>query len=121
MPNRSRGSEPGAGFPQSPLLPRAAWLPRFMRGSDLHAGIVVALVTVVAAHALLWRTPFGLRLRSAGEKPSAAESLGVSVLSMRHFGMGISGAFAGIGGAVIVFAGANRYQEGQTVGTGSAG
>ena len=59
--------------------------------------------------------PFGLRLRSAGEKPGAAESLGVSVLAMRcrHGHLGV---FAGIGGAVIVFAGANRYQQGQTVG-----
>lgn len=69
---------------------------------------------------LLWRTPFGLRLRSAGERPSAADSLGVSVHKMRHYGMALSGAFAGLGGAVLVFS-ANRYQEDQVAGRGFLG
>jgi simple sugar transport system permease protein len=89
--------------------------------SDVQLDTIICLCLIAIGGYVVWHTPFGLRLRSAGEKPSAAESLGVSVLSMRHAGMAISGAFAGIGGAVIVFAGANRYQEGQTVGTGFLG
>ena len=69
---------------------------------------------------LLWRTPFGLRLRSAGERPSAADSLGVPVLRYRYYGMAISGALAGLGGAVMVLF-ANRYQENQIGGRGFLG
>ena len=58
--------EPGAGFPQSPLLRRAAWLPRLVRGSDLHVGILVASSRSSPATSLLWRTPFGFRLRVLG-------------------------------------------------------
>jgi simple sugar transport system permease protein len=69
---------------------------------------------------VLWRTAFGLRLRSAGERPSAADSLGVPVLRYRYYGTIISGALAGMGGAVLVLF-ANRYQEGQTAGRGYLG
>src|SRR5262249_22842030 len=69
--------EPGAGFPQSPLLPRAAWLPRFP-GSDLHAGILIALIAALGGHLLLWRTPFGFRLRVLGASVPAATYAGIS-------------------------------------------
>ena len=69
---------------------------------------------------LLWRTAFGLRLRSAGERPTAADSLGVPVIRYRYYGMVISGGLAGFGGAVLVLF-ANRYQEGQTGGRGFLG
>ncbi len=57
---------------------------------------------------------------SAGERPSAADSLGVPVLRYRYYGMIISGAFAGLGGAVMVLF-ANRYQENQVGGRGFLG
>ena len=63
---------------------------------------------------------FGLRLRSAGERPTAADSLGVPVIRYRYYGMIISGGLAGLGGAVLVLF-ANRYQEGQTGGRGFLG
>ena len=69
---------------------------------------------------LLWHTPIGLRLRFAGERPSAADSLGVSVHKMRYIGMAMSGALAGMGGAVLVLF-ANRYQENQVAGRGFLG
>ena len=69
---------------------------------------------------LLWRTPLGLRLRFSGERPSAADSLGVSVHTMRYIGMAISGGLAGMGGAVLVLF-ANRYQENQVAGRGVLG
>jgi len=89
--------------------------------SNVQLDTIICLCLIAIGGYVVWRTPFGLRLRSAGEKPTAAESLGVSVLAMRHSGLAISGFFAGIGGAVFVFAGANRYQQGQTVGTGFLG
>ena len=69
---------------------------------------------------LLWHTRIGLRLRFAGERPSAADSLGVSVHKMRYIGMLMSGALAGMGGAVLVLF-ANRYQENQVAGRGFLG
>jgi general nucleoside transport system permease protein len=81
--------------------------------------VLTAMVFVLAGY-VLWRTPFGLRLRSAGERPAAADSLGVSVVKMRYAGMAISGGLAGIGGAVLVLF-ANRYQEQQVAGRGFLG
>lgn len=51
---------------------------------------------------LLYKTRFGLRLRSCGEHPQAADSVGINVYKMRYFGVAISGALAGIGGLVFV-------------------
>ena len=51
---------------------------------------------------LLYKTSFGLRLRACGEHPSAVASAGVNVHRMRYFGVLMSGALAGLGGAVIL-------------------
>ncbi len=51
---------------------------------------------------LLYKTSFGLRLRACGEHPSAVASAGVNVHFMRYFGVVMSGALAGLGGAVIL-------------------
>ncbi|MEO8519037.1 MAG: ABC transporter permease [Dermatophilaceae bacterium] len=69
---------------------------------------------------VLWRTAFGLRLRSAGENPWAAESLGVNVIRAKFIAVIISGALAGLGGLMLVlFSGI--YKEGQTGGRGFIG
>jgi simple sugar transport system permease protein len=95
----------------------------FLRGltEDLSFDIVLGGLMLVVAWYVLWRTPLGLRLRAAGEKPSAPDSLGVSVAKMRYIGMALSGMMAGLGGALLVFSGAQRYQEGQTGGRGFLG
>ena len=82
--------------------------------------IIIAVGLVILSWYVLWRTPFGLRLRSAGEKPSATDSLGVSVARIRYEAMALSGAMAGFGGAIMVLF-SNRYQEGQTGGRGFLG
>jgi ABC-type uncharacterized transport system permease subunit len=69
----------------------------------------------------LWHTALGLRLRSVGEHPAAAESLGVDVYRMKYLGVVISGAFAGLGGAFLVLEAAGIYREGQTGGRGFIG
>jgi simple sugar transport system permease protein len=63
--------------------------------------VYVALAMVAVSHVVLWRTPFGLRLRAAGEHPEAVDTLGVSVRAMRFAGVLMSGAFAGLGGAFL--------------------
>jgi general nucleoside transport system permease protein len=80
--------------------------------------IAVAMVPVVAY--VLWHTRAGLRLRSIGERPSAADSLGVNVVRIKYVGVIISGALAGLGGAWL----ANDvriYQEGQVANRGFLG
>ncbi len=88
--------------------------------SDLTLDIILVAGVFVASAYVLWRMPFGLRLRSVGERPSAADSLGVPVLRYRYYGMIISGGLAGLGGAVMVLF-ANRYQENQVGGRGFLG
>ncbi|MBK5221911.1 MAG: ABC transporter permease [Acidimicrobiia bacterium] len=87
----------------------------------------VSLVTLLAvalfplATWILWRTRFGLRLRSAGENPAAAESLGVAVYKMKYLAVVISGGLAGLGGAYLSLVASNIYREGQTNGRGFIG
>ncbi len=82
---------------------------------------VIGLLSVPATAWLLWRTAWGLRLRSVGENPWAAESLGVAVLRMKYWGVVISGGLAGLGGAYLVLVQAGIYREGQVAGRGYIG
>lgn len=81
--------------------------------------IALALVPITAW--LLWKTPWGLRLRSCGEDPWAAESLGVPVLRMKYYAVVISGALAGLAGAFLVLVQAGIYREGMSGGRGFIG
>ncbi|MDQ1666082.1 MAG: ral nucleoside transport system permease protein [Actinomycetota bacterium] len=82
---------------------------------------VVAILLLIGSFYVLWRTPFGLRLRACGESPVAAESLGVNVYLMKYIAVIASGGFAGIGGAFLAIVAGNGYREGQTAGRGFIG
>ncbi|MFB7516837.1 ABC transporter permease [Streptomyces sp. NPDC056144] len=82
---------------------------------------VVAILLIPATWWLLWRTAFGLRLRSCGENPVAAESLGVNVYKYKYIAVATSGALAGLGGAFLAIVSTGIYQEGQTGGRGYIG
>ncbi|MFD5032857.1 ABC transporter permease [Streptomyces sp. NPDC058220] len=82
---------------------------------------IFAVLLFVATGWLLWRTPFGLRLRSCGENPMAAESLGVNVYSYKYAAVAISGGLAGLGGAFLATVPSHIYLEGQTGGRGYIG
>ena len=139
----------GGGVTQSPPVsskPPSFSLPVLSSGPDLlgdleqkhwflisdAAGVLrgvtsgVAIVTVLAVllipvtYLLLWRTSFGLRLRSCGENPAAADSLGVPVYRMKYIAVVISGGLAGLGGVFLVFI-AGIYRENQTNGRGFIG
>jgi simple sugar transport system permease protein len=60
----------------------------------------IAIITAFAVWFVMYKTPFGLRLRSVGEHPMAADTMGINVVKMRYIGVILSGAFAGAGGAV---------------------
>ena len=110
--------EVGAGFPQSPLLAATVWLPKLVPGTDLHAGIVLALAAVGAGHLLLWRTPFGFRLRVLGASPPAAAYAGVSTARAIASVMSLAGGLAGLAGAIEVLGVHYRLIEGFSHGFG---
>jgi general nucleoside transport system permease protein len=93
-----------------------------LRGVTSGVGVltILAVLLVPASYLLLWRTAFGLRLRSCGENPAAADSLGVAVYRIKYIAVIISGALAGMGGVFLVFI-AGIYRENQTNGRGFIG
>jgi simple sugar transport system permease protein len=82
---------------------------------------LIAVLLVPLTWFILWRTRVGLRMRSVGENPMAAESLGVPIYRMRYIGVTVSGLLAGFGGAVLVIESAGIYREGQTANRGFIG
>ncbi|MFF2780798.1 ABC transporter permease [Streptomyces sp. NPDC058052] len=89
--------------------------------TELSLLTVVAILLIPATWWVLWRTAFGLRLRSCGENPVAAESLGVNVYKYKYIAVTMSGALAGLGGAFLAIVATGIYQEGQTGGRGYIG
>ncbi|MDH2413697.1 ABC transporter permease [Nocardioides sp. CER19] len=82
--------------------------------------VIGGLLLFVLTWWVLWRTTFGLRVRSCGESPEAAESLGVNVYFYKYVAVIISGALAGLAGAFLVND-STVYREGQTGGRGYIG
>ncbi len=82
---------------------------------------VLAFVLVGVTAWVLWRTSFGLRLRSCGENPQAAETLGINVYRYKYVAVLISGAFAGLGGAYLTMVASSSFTVGQTGGRGYIG
>jgi ABC-type uncharacterized transport system permease subunit len=120
-------SVPGVNGPLSDLEDTGWFLladvAGILRGilTDVSALTLIAVALVVLTWYVLWRTSFGLRLRACGERPEAAESLGVNVYTMKYAAVVVSGALAGLGGAFLVIVAASAYREGQTGGRGFIG
>ncbi|MGY1807125.1 ABC transporter permease [Blastococcus sp. SYSU D00669] len=93
-----------------------------LRGFTSGIGVVtlLAVLLIPLTYLLLWRTAFGLRLRSCGENPAAADSLGVPVYRLKYIAVVVSGMLAGLGGVFLVFI-AGIYRENQTNGRGFIG
>jgi len=107
-------------FKHWPVVSDIAGVSRGLLGTwQLYELVAVTAVPLVAW--LVWKTKFGLRLRSSGEKPSAADSLGVNVVLVRYLAVMASGALAGIGGALLVLRNNGAYSEGQTNSRGYLG
>ncbi len=98
----SSGSTPQ--IPREQLLP---WTP-----------IVIAFALVPITWYVLYRTPFGLRLRAVGENPEAADTAGVSVTRIRYTAVLLSGALAAIGGAYLSIGQASLLTRNMTAGRG---
>jgi ABC-type uncharacterized transport system permease subunit len=98
----SSGSTPQ--IPKEQLIP---WAP-----------IIIAFAMVPITWYVLYRTPFGLRLRSVGENPEAADAAGVSVSRIRYSGVLLAGALAGIGGAYLSIGQSSLFTRNMTSGRG---
>jgi ABC-type uncharacterized transport system ATPase subunit/ABC-type uncharacterized transport system permease subunit len=94
--------DPTAGAPVSKLIAPQAWLPILIPDSSLHAGIIIAVVVAILAALLIYRTEWGTKLRFVGDNPHFASYMGVSVSRMIIQAMLISGALAGLSGAMDV-------------------
>lgn len=107
-----------AGFPQTPMFDNAAWLPKLIARSDLHIGIVVAILAAIVAHVVLWHTVVGFRWRLAGASERAAHYAGVSHARAVLGLMMTSGVLSGIAGAIEVLGVHYRLIEGFSLGFG---
>ncbi|MBA3917255.1 MAG: ABC transporter permease [Gemmatimonas sp.] len=88
-----------------------------MLASFTNPVVWIGLVTLPALGWVLYRTPFGLRVRAIGEKPEAAASLGVNVMRLRVLGLYIAGAMAALGGAYLALD-QHQFTDGMTAGRG---
>ncbi len=101
----SSGSTPQ--IPKDHLLPQSPW---FIA--------VVVLALVAGIWYVLYKTPFGLRLRSVGENPEAADAAGVSVSRIRYSGVLLAGMLAGLGGAYLSIGQSSLFTRNMTAGRG---
>jgi general nucleoside transport system permease protein len=123
MVDKSAGSVGGL-IPQTQLLPKRSWLPILVPNTQLHLGVVVAVLVAVAAYVLLWRTGFGFRIRAVGLSRDAATYAGMPVQRTITLAMTLSGAMCGLAGSMLVFGSISHRMvtDGSLTGfTGSAG
>ena len=86
--------------------------------NKVYLATYLCIILFVVLSVILYKTRFGLRLRSCGENPQAADSLGINVYHMRYAGTTISGALAGMGGFVYSLTTANCTANGDVAGFG---
>lgn len=139
--------EAGTNIPHSARLPKTTDLPRFtdiakwlgfsdsakdlgltgfwgelygllVEPTRLHLGLIIALVMGILVYIFLWRTTIGYRIRAVGLNPHAARYAGISVPRYMVLSLGLSGAFAGLAGAVEILGLHHRMFEPTAVSAG---
>ena len=81
-----------------------------VEGYEFNWFMPLAVVLLVLAYVILYKTRFGLRLMSCGEHPQASASVGINVYRMRYAGVMISGLLGGLGGLVYITAGVSEWK-----------
>ena len=79
-------------------------------GFEFNWCMLLAVIALVIAYVVLYKTRFGLRLCACGEHPQAADSVGINVYRMRYAGVLISGVLGGLGGIVYIIAGVSEWK-----------
>ncbi|NMC30868.1 MAG: ABC transporter permease [Veillonellaceae bacterium] len=104
--------EPPGYFPQSAMIAPQAWLPYLVTGTRLHAGVLIAGISVFVVYFLLWRSPLGYQMRAVGLSQTAARISGIPVRKNLVLAMSLSGVFAGLAGMVEISALHHRLMNG---------
>ncbi len=86
--------------------------------NKVYTSTYVCIIIFILVSIFLYKTKTGLRLRSCGENPQAAASLGINVFKMRYLGVGLSGFLAGVGGFTYAMTTANCSSSGEVAGYG---
>jgi simple sugar transport system permease protein len=115
-PRGAGGFKPLDVPPQVAEIPLVGWLINAI--FDQGPIAIGAIILVFVLQILLFRTRWGLRLRASGEKPSAAGTVGIDVISIRYRAMLMAGLMAGIGGSALSLASAGSFQMGMSAGKG---
>jgi ABC-type uncharacterized transport system permease subunit len=111
------------GIPEQPRLHFLGHVPgvgHFLDESigQLNLMIWIALVLIVLTHVLVFRTTIGLRIRSVGEHPQAADTVGLPVYKLRYAAVVVSGMLAALGGAYLSIGDVHSFNQGMTNGRG---
>ena len=114
-------TEPGGFFEQTAQIPELARLPILIPGTRLHLGFVLALAVAAALQAMMQRSPLGYEIRAAGSNLRALEFQGVNVARLVLMVMALSGAIAGLAGAIEVYGVQYRLKGGTLGGLGYTG
>ncbi|MFZ3587856.1 ABC transporter permease [Bacillus sp. DJP31] len=86
--------------------------------SNIYITSYVAILLAFVVWYVIYKTPFGLRLRAVGEHPMAADTMGIKVNQMRYIAVMLSGVFAGLGGAVYATSISGNFAGGTISGQG---
>lgn len=98
-------------LPATPFIEESARLTRLIPGTRLHTGIFLALGLVVVSYVLMQRTALGYEMRAVGKNPKAARFHGINVENRMMLSFFLSGAFAGLAGAVEITGVHYRYLD----------
>ncbi|MCF0238529.1 MAG: ABC transporter permease, partial [Sphaerochaetaceae bacterium] len=109
------------GTPMSARIPESTTLSKFISGTAFHQGVFLAIILVIVIYILLFKTTFGYKMRAAGASQRSATYGGINVATYLIIAMAISGACAGMAGAVELMGVQKRAMAGITSGYGFSG
>lgn len=105
-------------IPRSDPIDAALRLPAIVDGTRIHAGLIIAIIAVIATAIVVGRSRYGFKLDVVGQNPSAAAYAGINPVWIAGSVLAVSGAFAGLAGAVEISGLYGRLQEGFAPGFG---
>jgi len=94
--------DPASMFPETTTLPEQLWMPIVIPGTRLHAGILLAFISIPFLYFLLRKTAFGMKIEILGSSRRTAEYAGIDAVKLIIQSMLISGMFAGLAGGIEV-------------------
>jgi len=110
-----------AGAPMTTYVANQAWLPQILPPSAVTVGLLIALAVAIGSWFLMFRTVWGARVRAVGTNRRFAQAMGIDVRRVLIQTMFISGAVAGIGGAIEVMGVEHRFYQSFSPGFGFLG